>query len=688
MAPLTMPSSTGTALLLSQGTTNVLPSPATVTVPPLTQQVSAAVAARSLQPLSALTSAASSAPSLGPLLRGARGFVPEVKQKQSSLTGALQQLNDALPPAPNVQRALARMSPAQRTVVANTALLLLAKHQDGQINGANFRAALQQLLNDGAGIQVGTPAGAAGAGSSGASPLKMPRLPLMPEKGMPALPRRLPLNTQAQPGGSATGPVIPPNVQKAIERLTADRSAVVQGFIWPSEPHLSIEAILDAIARGSPQEIGALLRELAHLEPEVYRWLVQQDFFVEAIGRKLDVADLPRALEIPQLLRHQLRAVLPANFEPTGRDLLATMLSLSQERGALGQFKQELLARAPALHQWLQEQPWFTQLLNWSAGLAPSDQRLLTLRNEQGQPVRTDVLPAYDADSTLYISYAEGAGGTQRLFVVPGADATVDGAPAPGRLEAREDPFAALVQARIGQTRGLHPLQGFTAKVKAKGLLQIIGVAQPNDNVMQVLADTSQRPVLRIDGAAAAPAVLKQQLKHTGFVFSQSGAADRVSEDLRLTRAVVRLAQHFGVDTLPKLLQSVRNRLPAENMSPEANAPLADFMRLMQHDSAPEAKQLAAESMARKLGLDSPRSADEKRAKTLLDEVIAYVDGHDVHSLDQGNARLLAQLRDRHGVGWLRGAMAELQQRTGGTLTNSIVIYHRELLDFAAPNRR
>ncbi len=671
--------SAGPSTTLLPVTNRVAQMPATAPSP--TQlQVTTAVAARSLQPLPALMLAAARMPGVGLLLRDAQGFVPDVQRARPVLTSALKQLDDALPPAPTVHKALALMSPAQKTVVANTALLLLARHQRGQLNGAELRFALQRLLNDGADIRVGTPAGAAGAGAT--SPPKLPRLLPIPDKSPIAIAPQLRPRT-------VTGPEMSPDAHKAIEKLIADRSALVPGFVWPSEPHLSIEAILEAIAEGSPEELGALLRELAQQAPEVFKWLVQQDFFVEAIGRRLDVADLPRALEIPQVLQPLLRKVLPANFEPTGRDLLATLLSLSRDSGALGRFNRVLPALAPALHQWLQAQPWFTQLLNWSAGLAPPDQRLLTLRNERGQPVRADALPAYDAGSSLHMSYIEGTGGTQRLFVVPGANATVNGEPAPGRLEASEEPFAAIIQASSGQTRGLHPLQVFTATVTPEGLLRMVGNARPNDNVMQAVADTSQRPVTRTDGAVAAPAVLKQQLKSTAFVFSENAGADRMSEDLRLTQAVVKLGQGFGVDALPQLLQSVRSRLQADDMLPEANAQLADFMRVMQHDSAPEAQQRAAESLARKLGLAAPQDRNAKLAKELLDEITQYVRNHHIQSLQRRDAGLDAQLLRPHRPGWLRNAKAELLQRSqADSLLGVIALYYRELLEFAAPKRR
>jgi hypothetical protein len=686
MTALTMPSSTGAAQALSQPVVAQLPAQVS---PTLTQQVSAA-AALSLQPLR-LPPTALSAPRAGPLLKDAQGFVPEVTQKRSSLTGALRLLDAALPSPPAVQAALSRMSPAQKTVVANTALLLLAQHQDGRLNGAEFRRALQDLLNTGDRIQVGTPAGAAGGRSGTPLPLKLPRFAPLPEPNPLALPRRLPSNSTQARGNAATGSGLTPEDRKSIERLIADQAAVVPGFVWPSEPHLSIEAILEAIATATPEQIGAMLRELAHTAPEVYQWLVQQDFFVEAVGRRLDVADLPRALEIPEVLRPQLQRALPLDHEPNGRDLLARMLSLSHQRGELARYTHELPELAPLLDEWLKDRPWFTQLLNWSAGLAPSAQLVLMTRNERGQPVASKALPSYDAGSSLHIGYLGSEGGAQRMFVVPGTNAAVGGSPVPGRLEEGEEPLAALVRTMSGQTRGMRPLRTFAATVTPEGLWRMTGPAQPSDDTMQALADISQRPTLRADGAVAAPATLKQQLKSTGFVFSQGANADRLSEDVRLARAVVRLGQHFDVGALPNLLQSVRSRLPADDTLPEKNMQLAEFMRVMQHDCTPEAHRLAAESLTRKLGLAAPQSDNATRARTLLDEITQYVasPNHTIDSLQRRDSTLDAQLRRNHGPGWLKAAREELEQRSQtDSLLGVIAVYYRELLDFAAPNRR
>jgi hypothetical protein len=102
------------------------------------------------------------------------------------------------------------------------------------------------------------------------------------------------------------------------------------------------------------------------------------------------------------------------------------------------------------------------------------------------------------------------------------------------------------------------------------------------------------------------------------------------------------------------------------------------------------AQQVATpESLARKLDLASPQRPDAKRAKTLLDEVTQYVGNHHIDSLQWGDGELNAQLQRNHDALWLRAAKNQLLQRSQAqSLLEVIALYYRELLEFAAPNRR
>jgi len=110
---------------------------------------------------------------------------------------------------------------------------------------------------------------------------------------------------------------------------------------------------------------------------------------------------------------------------------------------------------------------------------------------------------------------------------------------------------------------------------------------------------------------------------------------------------------------------------------------------VMQHDSTPEVQRLAAESLAEKLGLASPRRNDEKRARALLDEVTQYVGKYGVDSLRWDDSRLDTQLQRSREARWLQAAKSELLHRAEAhSLVDVIALYYRELLDFAAPHRR
>jgi hypothetical protein len=271
---------------------------AQVTAPSLMQQVGAAVAAGSVRPLPTLTSAAARTSGVGPLLQSAQGFVPEVKKVLPVLTGALKQLDDALPPAPSVQRALALMSPAQKTVVANTALLLLKQHREGQINNATFRAALQQLLQRGPGIAVGTGTPARGSLQTLKPPPKaveaLPRdLGPLPEQRLPRLPRRLeptPLQKTTQARAE-----LPAEVQKELDALKLEPSRTMQ-FWDPNDP---VQTLMQNIAHASADELEAILGELARHAPLFYKWLMQQPWFTQALADRVWTfsAEQQRALQ-------------------------------------------------------------------------------------------------------------------------------------------------------------------------------------------------------------------------------------------------------------------------------------------------------------------------------------------------------------------------------------------------------
>jgi glc operon protein GlcG len=266
---------------------------AQATAPALTQQqVGAAVAAGSLRPLPALTSASASTPRVGSMLQGTQGFVPQVEQAQPALTGALRQLDDALPPAARVQRALAQMSPAQKTVVANTALLLLKQHQDGRLTRDELRFALQQLLQRGPHIVVQPRAPAGGSLQSPRLNMKLPvqepPSPRLPEALPPRLPQPLqPSLTRAgqKPSQATASPTsaLPAEVQKELDALKLDPSRTMQ-FWDPNDP---IQTLMQNIAHASAEDLEAILGELAEHAPQFLKWLMQQSWFVKALADRI-----------------------------------------------------------------------------------------------------------------------------------------------------------------------------------------------------------------------------------------------------------------------------------------------------------------------------------------------------------------------------------------------------------------
>jgi hypothetical protein len=247
--------------------------------PSLTQQVSAAVAASSLQRVPALTSTAASAPGVRLLLQGAQGFVPKVKEAQPALTGALHLLNSALPPASSLQRYLMQMTPAQRTVVANTALLLLEQHQLGNLNRAEFRLALQQLLQREPGISVQpiTPAGGSLQASKPPPPRAVETLPAqrMTRIAGPLEPRDSTSNQQF--------PELPAEVQKELEALKLDPSRTIR-FWDPNDP---LQTLMHNIAHASAEQLEAILGEIAEHAPLFYKWLMQQPWFTTTLADKI-----------------------------------------------------------------------------------------------------------------------------------------------------------------------------------------------------------------------------------------------------------------------------------------------------------------------------------------------------------------------------------------------------------------
>jgi hypothetical protein len=442
------PTGSPTGLLPQQVT---LPAVAPTAASAMQATVVRAMQRNALVPAPWLTpSALKGAPSTSSLLQGAR-VLPQLLAKPPSAQG-LETFEAALPPQASLQQYLQNMTPAQRQVVGNVALLLLAEHQGGRLNRTDLRAALQSLLQGGARIEVGSPGGAlAGVRLPARADFPATAKPL-PTKAPLALPRQQPAVTTR----AATVPrpgELDPKIAEALVRMAYRGQALNLQWWDPNDPD-PIQQLLDRIAQASPHELERLLTTLRVDEPELLKWLLAQPWFVNTLGQRMDVdvAGVGEAIGRNGRFERDLREAL-ANHVPLSEDsstlgALLTVLA-SARPNALALLRQSLIDHAPALQHWLTQQPWFGRAVQ--ARIAdsgdsmppelrtPMDQQSVLLASDShGLTQPLGELPHYAAGSHLYFMVTNDPQQGHRVFVLPGPDARIGADLAPGRLSAAD----------------------------------------------------------------------------------------------------------------------------------------------------------------------------------------------------------------------------------------------------------
>jgi hypothetical protein len=196
---------------------------------------------------------------------------PELRQSPSNL---LLIISDALPPAGEVSRAMAKMSTAEQEVVRAASLVLAARWlEDPSLNSSDLSNALQWLLNHGKDFDDAIRAMKLPVqqGSLGTQTVPVP-VPMPPKtSAVPPLSR-----TSVVPTPLRAASTPPSKVAHELARLREASPSVLQ-FWDPTDP---IATLLQNIANcADARDLEQLLETLATAAPETVLWLLGQDAF-------------------------------------------------------------------------------------------------------------------------------------------------------------------------------------------------------------------------------------------------------------------------------------------------------------------------------------------------------------------------------------------------------------------------
>ncbi len=627
------------------------------------------------------------APNTAALLQGGR-VLPQVLSKPPGAQG-LDVLESALPPRASLEQYLKNMTPAQRQVVGNVALLLLAEHRGGRLNGADFRAALEKLLQRGAGIEVGARSGAlAGqrpraASNALAPPLQQP-LPAQRPLAIPA-----PLRPAA-PTRSAETPrpgELDPKIAEALVRLAHRFQANNLRWWDPNDPD-PMQRLLEQIAQASPHELERLLTVLRIDEPELFKWLLTQTEFVNALAQRMnvDVAAVAEAIGHNGRFEHDLRMAL-ANHLPLAEDsstLGALLVTLASARpDDLQLLRQSLIDHAPALQRWLVQQRWFgnavqERVADGGSSMPPDlrapmyRQSVLLESDGNGRTQPLGALPAYEVGSDLYFMVTNDPQQGHRVYVVPGPEARIGKHLAPRGLSPADVPNAGRILRSLAAGRPqIERAQVFSAVVLEDGRLMVGSAARQLDRwALQSTADATMRPV-QTASALAVPRRWTMALERIGFTHTQVGAEIRTAPDQPTWQesTVLRLCRQGGVDRVLPMLEAVTAYRRTGVIQGEDLGHCIKFMRLMYRESTAQARLDAQQLLLREWRLlpqrDAP-SQSQARAQGLLEKIVAHIESMgDAPQQNSNWIQLRDQLQFRYGAVWMDDALRTLREHAG-----------------------
>lgn len=643
---------------------------------------------------------------------------------------ALQHLQSALPPLSSVQTSLARMSGEQKAVVGHTALLLLAKYESGEFDMATFRAALQWLLRNGNGLQVERPATAdikAGA-LRPRSNAQQPALPPFPAQRPLKIPPALPLKkvVDAAPLDSPAPRIHdavpkrnewPPGVEVWLAQF-AERSEALDLQWWDPNDDDLLLYLLRNIEHASPQQLQAILSELKNSYPELLMWLLNWDWFVNALVGRLegvDPAHPVREIEVASAAR--LKVLLDSHhglpLSRTSSALGALLVHLfTADPHELGMLRQQLTREDPGLLYELNQQAWFNNALSRGIDLQdaqwPSDDfsvvrstnALLFGAGSSGdirEPMAA--LPNFDEGSQLHFAYVGDNEQGRRLYMLPGSNATVDQRPATHRLNSNDSAATKLSDLALDRPFGFAWPSAFEATVQPDKTLRVAGRSSSGRHVLQALADATVRPVREGD-TTVLPRQWMTSLWRTGFDFAvgHTDVAPRTALQKQelLQARLLRLTQLYKADTVQPMLDAVlyRKALPLQGETAQgratARALRVDFMKVM----GPDAKGLhhltASKQLASLWNLRVTGTVQEQLALMLYQTIYAFFEARQSRGEYTTDA---TEVRDvlvrRYGEESMREAEALLFQRSGANSYWQVMELHLlRLLDVAAPAQR
>jgi hypothetical protein len=654
---------------------------------------------------------------------------PQTHSRPPSVT-ALQHLQSALPPGSSVQASMAKMSGQQRALVGHVALLLLAHYESGKLNMATLRTALQWLLQNGSSLSVerpaalGTKAGALHP-RGGTQPSALPRFPDQKLiKSLPALPLKKqvgPSRLDAPPARAHDGVPKPnewpPGIDVWLAQF-AERSEALNFRFWDPNEDDPLLYLLRNIEHATPQQLQAILSELKNSYPELLKWLLNWDWFVNALVGRLDGVDaehpvraigLASAERLKVLLQQQHGLALSRTSSALGA-LLVHLFTADAD--GLGMLRQQLLRDDPGLLYELNRQAWFNNAL--SRGIDqqdaqwPSDDfgvvrgtNALLFGAGDGSDVREPIaaLPHFDAGSRLHFAYAGDSDKGHRLYMVPGANATVDKKAAPHRLGQNDRAADELSHLAFDRALGGSRPQTFDATVDDNGALQIFGAPSLGATVLKAAADATQRPV-HLGSWYELPRQWMTSLWRTGFDFAV-GHADVVprtapQKQELLEARLLTLTRLYGADKVQPIIDAVlyRKALPLQGETPQdsakARALRVNFMKVMGPDAKGLRHVAAANQLASRWNLRVTGTQQEQHALMLYQTIYQFFETRLANGDYRADAAEIREvLMHRYGETPMREAEALLFQRSGANSYWQLMGLHLlRLLDLAAPAQR
>jgi hypothetical protein len=654
---------------------------------------------------------------------------PQTHSHPPSAT-ALQHLQSALPPDSSVQASMARMSGQQKALVGHVALLLLAQYESGKLDLATLRTALQWLLRNGSGLSVERPAVLdTKAGSlhprGGTQPSVLPRLPDQKLiKILPALPLKKPggpAQLDAPPARAHDGVPKPnewpPGIDVWLTQF-AESSEALKFRFWDPNDDDPLLYLLSNIEHANPQQLQAILSVLKSIYPELLKWLLNWDWFVNALVGHLEGVDPAHPVrEIEPASAARLKALLQGHhglqLSRTSSALGALLVHLfSANPDELGMLRQQLLRDDPGLLYELNRQAWFNDAL--SQGIDHQDTQwpgddfgvvrgtnALLFGAGDGRDIREPIaaLPHFDAGSRLHFAYVGDSDHGHRLYMVPGANATVDNKAVPRRLGPNDRAADELSDLAFDRPLGGRWPQTFDATVDDNGALQIYGATSLDAKVLKAAADATQRPVHQ-GSWYELPRQWMTSLWRTGFDFAV-GHTDIVprtapQKQELLEARLLALTRLYGAEKVQPIIDAVlyRKALPLQSETPQdranAHALRVNFMKVL----GPDAKGLhvikASNELASLWNLRVTGTQQEKHALMLYQTIYGFFEARLANGDYRADATEIREvLMHRYGEAPMREAEALLFQRSGAHSYWQVMELHLlRLLDIAAPAQR